>query len=294
MSRRRVSVVFAGLALAVVMPGGVAWAQQPDYYAGCPEGENTILGTNGNDVITGTPLRDLINSLAGNDVVDGQAASDCILLGAGRDRGQGNTGNDRIFGQGGRDLIRGAAGNDRLNGGSARDRLVGAAGRDRAVGGSGNDVLAFYRMLGIVQDAEIGVHFQNTNGRVEAVENAVWENLHPTNALDRRPVYMKIGNKLKYFGWVSNLEITYTHFTRTLIPTRCAVNVSMIIDADEEERRAREAAQSKSTTAEMNKVLAGAGLMQIDVGFDGATPNTAGPLPPEVDYGHLTSITPGL
>jgi hypothetical protein len=31
---------------------------------------------NGNDVITGTPLRDLINSLAGNDVVDGQAASD--------------------------------------------------------------------------------------------------------------------------------------------------------------------------------------------------------------------------
>ena len=62
--QRAVSLVVAGLASASL--AGIATAQQqPDYYAGCPEGENTVLGTNDDDVIKGTPCATWSTARAG-------------------------------------------------------------------------------------------------------------------------------------------------------------------------------------------------------------------------------------
>jgi Ca2+-binding RTX toxin-like protein len=61
-------------------------------------GEDTILGSNGADLLNGGP---------GNDFVDGQQGTDTALLGTGNDRFQWDPGdgNDTVEGQGGTDTL---------------------------------------------------------------------------------------------------------------------------------------------------------------------------------------------
>lgn len=107
-------------AFAVAMP--------PPGPAGC-----TIIGTLGDDVLTGTAGPDVICGLAGNDVLRGGGGSDIIL---------GGTGNDQLFGGGGNDDLTGGAGDDRLYGKEGNDDLSGGAGADRLEGGAGIDDLS--------------------------------------------------------------------------------------------------------------------------------------------------------
>lgn len=79
--------------------------------------ENTINGTNYNDVIVGTDGDDLIRALRGDDSVDGV---------------------------GGNDYLQGGAGNDILIGGAGDDWLIGDSGNDTLTGGSGADQFRFY------------------------------------------------------------------------------------------------------------------------------------------------------
>ncbi|HSI44993.1 MAG TPA: retention module-containing protein [Methylophilus sp.] len=74
-----------------------------------PEGNNTVNGTSGNDIIYG---------YAGNDTLNG---------------GDGN------------DILRGGAGNDTLNGGAGNDILIGGKGSDTLTGGAGVDVFKWDR-----------------------------------------------------------------------------------------------------------------------------------------------------
>lgn len=77
-------------------------------------GIERVIGTNQNDVLTGSN---------GNDT----------LVGLG--------GNDRLLGQSGNDVLLGGDGDDELNGGGGNDILVGGKGADRLNGGSGEDIL---------------------------------------------------------------------------------------------------------------------------------------------------------
>lgn len=77
--------------------------------------------TAGDDVIAGTPGRDVVQAGAGDDVVCGRGGKDVIRLGPGADRG---------FGGGGADHLAGGAGDDWLEGGAARDRQLGGPGVD--------------------------------------------------------------------------------------------------------------------------------------------------------------------
>ena len=108
----------------------------------------TIVGTNGDDVITGTNGRDVIVAGPGDDRIRGFGGRDLICAGGGNDRvrgyGKGDVirgagGRDRIRGGDGNDTLRGGAGRDRLNGGRGADQLNGGAGRDRCIGGPGKD-----------------------------------------------------------------------------------------------------------------------------------------------------------
>lgn len=74
----------------------------------------TIVGTNGDDVLRGTPKRDVICGLRGNDKIYGRAGNDVLIGGPGRDVLYGGKGRDVFFTK------------DR-----ARDRVFGGPGYDR-------------------------------------------------------------------------------------------------------------------------------------------------------------------
>lgn len=111
----------------------------------------TIVGTNGDDAIIGTPGPDVIQlldgndsvlGLGGNDLICGGDGDDEIFGGAGRDRLIGDNDDDSLFGGRDRDELDGSNGADELDGGRGDDTLAGGTGRDELVGGSDDDELS--------------------------------------------------------------------------------------------------------------------------------------------------------
>lgn len=106
----------------------------------------TLLGGDGDDLLTGGDQRDLLVGEAGNDVLTGLAGHDTLQGGAGTDVLIGGDGNDRLQGQGGMDWLTGGSGNDTLDGGTATDRLQELADvdftlTDNLLTGYGRDVI---------------------------------------------------------------------------------------------------------------------------------------------------------
>jgi Ca2+-binding RTX toxin-like protein len=102
----------------------------------------TVVGTNDDDSLTGTPGRDVIVGLGGNDKIRGLDGSDIICGGPGDDVINGGEGRDRLYGGGGSDTLLGEEGNDRLAGGAGDDIMVGGSGEDTARGGQGDDTVS--------------------------------------------------------------------------------------------------------------------------------------------------------
>ncbi|HEX2129693.1 MAG TPA: hypothetical protein VHF58_10805 [Solirubrobacterales bacterium] len=98
--------------------------------AACGGFAASIVGTRGNDVLVGTPRRDVIAARGGNDVVRGLDRRDIVCGGGGRDTLKGNAGNDKLKGGRGRDTLRGGRGSDKLSGGGGNDRCFGGRGDD--------------------------------------------------------------------------------------------------------------------------------------------------------------------
>ena len=90
-----------------------------------PPSGKKILGTPGDDALSGGNGNDRLYGASGNDVLSGGA------------------GNDKLKGASGHDTLLGGSGSDDLKGGSGNDRLNGGAGSDRVRAGSGNDVLVY-------------------------------------------------------------------------------------------------------------------------------------------------------
>ncbi|WP_114948332.1 calcium-binding protein [Microvirga calopogonii] len=111
---------------------------------------NSIVGTDGDDMLLGSACADEIMGKGGNDIIDGRAGDDLIDGGAGDDHIMGGAGNDILRGGDGNDIIFGGAGNDQISGGAGDDRLFGDdgddtvfgdGGDDQINGGNGNDIL---------------------------------------------------------------------------------------------------------------------------------------------------------
>jgi Ca2+-binding RTX toxin-like protein len=102
------------------------------------EGDDEIFGSLGNDLLCGGPGADLIHGGRGNDEVDGGA-------GAG-DQAIGDLGDDKVMGgAGGEDEVAGDLGIDIVNGGPGNDDLVpGDYGWDRMSGGAGRGDIASF------------------------------------------------------------------------------------------------------------------------------------------------------
>lgn len=113
-------------------------------------GDDTLIGTDRNDVLSGGSGADLLEGRgdrdrlsgeAGDDVLDGGVGNDRLHGGDDNDRLTGHTGDDTLEGGSGNDVLDGGGGNDRLQGGDDNDHLAGNAGDDTLEGGSGNDTL---------------------------------------------------------------------------------------------------------------------------------------------------------
>jgi Ca2+-binding RTX toxin-like protein len=102
------------------------------------KGEDEIFGSLGNDLVCGGPDADVVHGGRGNDEVDGGAG--------GGDRAIGGLGDDKVLGGAGPgDEAAGDLGIDIVNGGPGREDLVhGDYGYDRMSGGAGGgDVVSF-------------------------------------------------------------------------------------------------------------------------------------------------------
>ncbi|UFS65776.1 Hint domain-containing protein [Paracoccus denitrificans] len=116
-----------------------------------------IPGTNGNDILNGTPQDDefhrgngfdLVYGNDGNDLMNGNDAdmgADTLYGGGGSDTITGSIGGDSIDGGDGDDYLYGARidstpdGNDTIFGGAGDDYIQGMMGSDLLYGGTGND-----------------------------------------------------------------------------------------------------------------------------------------------------------
>lgn len=113
------------------------------------DGDDFLVGTNGDDVICGGKGNDLILGAKGDDVICGGPDNDTLIGNEGYDIIEGEDGDDFLEGdkdidvlQGGNgnDVIQGDLGNDFLFGGSGQDSLDGAGGANLLNGGTDTDL----------------------------------------------------------------------------------------------------------------------------------------------------------
>jgi Ca2+-binding RTX toxin-like protein len=95
----------------------------------------------GDDTISGTNRNDLLFGNRGNDEIFGLGADDIALGGRDHDVISGGDGNDGLGGNFGNDIVQGYSGNDTLFGGKDDDTLTGGVGDDLLSGDLGNDLL---------------------------------------------------------------------------------------------------------------------------------------------------------
>ena len=83
----------------------------------------TVLGSSGDDTITGGTGNDVIHGMGGSDTLNGGDGNDLIHGGSGDDTIDGGDGNDTIWG-GGNDIIDGGAGTNTVSYGDAPDAVT--------------------------------------------------------------------------------------------------------------------------------------------------------------------------
>jgi Ca2+-binding RTX toxin-like protein/3',5'-cyclic AMP phosphodiesterase CpdA len=100
-----------------------------------------LVGTPGDDELSGGAGYDQIDGGDGDDTLDG-AAGDVVI--------KGGAGDDALDGGAGNDLLDGDDGDDTLNGGAGDDLIRGGAGDDTVDGGTGFDTLDLSHATGSV------------------------------------------------------------------------------------------------------------------------------------------------
>lgn len=110
---------------------------------------------------------------------------------------------------------------------------IGYYGTDAGTYGVMVDVNAFYNMLNINQQVTITPQ-QQIGGSVPFTATSYGQIVQ--GAMSAVPVDLYFGYKspgaLKYFGFVTQMDVTYTHFTQKMVPQRCAINVGFQVMSD--------------------------------------------------------------
>lgn len=134
-----------------------------------------LTGTDGDDIIRGTPASEVISSGLGRDRIYGGDGDDRILAGAPIDSSSADGTDtsavaalardmygDIVYGDGGNDDISTGPGNDLIDGGTGNDRIRAGNGSDEVTGGDGSDVVWLGSGNDIYSDAnETGSGWRN-------------------------------------------------------------------------------------------------------------------------------------
>jgi|SRR5215218_1238547 len=128
---KRILLVLAAMALALLLASGVAWAVTKIG----TDGPDTLRGTHGDDNLIGKGGNDRLFSLNGRDTLLGGPGKDYVI-----------SGNEQRSGFGDKNLL----------GGPGNDIVLGAWGSDKVVGGEGNDLLADGRPRDVALDIVSG------------------------------------------------------------------------------------------------------------------------------------------
>ncbi len=143
----------------------------------------TAFGGNGDDLMQGGGVNDILHGGDGNDTLEGRAGPDSLF---------GGIGNDLLFGGDGVDTLEGFFGNDQLFGGDSNDTLKGGAGNDLLDGGNGNDNLnggsGFDQLFG-----------RAGNDRLDGGYDGIADRLEGGTGADTFVVHKKI----KFLGWTT-------------------------------------------------------------------------------------------
>ncbi|WP_120497634.1 cadherin repeat domain-containing protein [Kiloniella sp. EL199] len=94
----------------------------------------TLIGTSGDDVLSGTVHKDEIWGIDENDVITGSSQADTVVGGEGNDVLSGGNSGDILYGGAGQDVMDGDTGADTLYGGSGSDNMAGGQGTDTLYG----------------------------------------------------------------------------------------------------------------------------------------------------------------
>jgi Ca2+-binding RTX toxin-like protein len=128
---KRILLVLAAMALALLLASGVAWAVTKIG----TDGPDTLRGTHGDDNLIGKGGNDRLFSLNGRDTLLGGPGKDYVI-----------SGNEQRSGGGDKNLL----------GGPGNDIVLGGWGSDKVVGGEGNDLLADGRPRDVALDIVSG------------------------------------------------------------------------------------------------------------------------------------------
>ncbi|MBL4808423.1 MAG: hypothetical protein JKY31_14230 [Rhodobacteraceae bacterium] len=101
-----------------------------------PDGANKIRGGSGDDLIE-------VGDASNGSFLHGGSGNDTLVSGRGDDTLKGGSGHDTLVGGRGDDVLLGDGGRDILDGGKGDDILNGGRGADILTGGAGNDVFVF-------------------------------------------------------------------------------------------------------------------------------------------------------
>jgi Ca2+-binding RTX toxin-like protein len=140
---KKIAVVLA-VAAAVMASTAVAAEEEATVETPrCHGRQAKIVGTDGNDVLHGTPDRDVIWGGEGDDEIFGSLGNDLLCGGPGADLIHGGRGNDEVDGGAGAgDQAIGDLGDDKVMGGAGgEDEVAGDLGIDIVNGGPGNNDL---------------------------------------------------------------------------------------------------------------------------------------------------------
>lgn len=103
--------------------------------------QRPVVGSFGDDRISGTERTDVIIGFSGSDTISGMNGSDAIQGNEGEDKIYGNTGDDILQGGTGSDQLYGGIGDDILAAGADDDFISGEQGNDKIYGDLGDDIL---------------------------------------------------------------------------------------------------------------------------------------------------------
>lgn len=105
------------------------------------DGDDTLIGGDLNDTLSGEDGQDSIVGGLGDDSIDAGDGDDIVLGEAGNDSVQGGDGDDTIDGGDGDDSLRGHDGEDLIDGGTGDDLILADLGDDSVTGGDDNDTV---------------------------------------------------------------------------------------------------------------------------------------------------------